>query len=273
MKKSETLVILGNGPSLKGFDFARLRRFDVIGMNAAYRYWDEIGWYPTYYICLDTVDGVSHKQEITRLIRESEQNGIKVFILRQCLIKQLPNDVLEKAAILDFDVLRKTLPIFRKTQPITTGSHSAIMGAMFGYNHIFLLGVDCNYVEQVDGSIKREGTVLEIDSPPELNPNYFFDGYQRSGDKYNVPNPVPDLHVNAWQVAARVLAKRGVEVWNGSPKSRVKDFPFHDFSHLEKSVNFLFHWFQTVKDLRVSAMSSTAGSRADSAKQQQSDVA
>ena len=55
MKRSDTLVVLGNGPSLEGFDFARLRPFDVIGMNAAYRYWDEIGWYPTYYICLDTV--------------------------------------------------------------------------------------------------------------------------------------------------------------------------------------------------------------------------
>ena len=48
-RRSEA-VVLGNGPSLRGFDFGRLSRFDVFGMNAAYRYWYEIGWFPQYYV-------------------------------------------------------------------------------------------------------------------------------------------------------------------------------------------------------------------------------
>ena len=63
-----TLILLGNGPSLRGFDFARLRKFDCIGMNAAYRYWHQIGWYPRYYICLDLVVGVSHKDAIVDMV-------------------------------------------------------------------------------------------------------------------------------------------------------------------------------------------------------------
>ena len=57
-------IIMGNGPSIKGFDFHRLKDFDVFGMNAAYRYWDKINWYPQYYSCLDIVVGLSHAKEI-----------------------------------------------------------------------------------------------------------------------------------------------------------------------------------------------------------------
>ena len=64
-------VILGNGPSLQGFDFSRLKPFDVFGMNAAYRYWDLINWYPRFYSCLDAVVGMSHADEIARLVRKA----------------------------------------------------------------------------------------------------------------------------------------------------------------------------------------------------------
>ena len=55
-----TLVILGNGPSLRGFACNILTGIPTFGLNAAYRYWAKINWYPTYYACLDTVVGKSH---------------------------------------------------------------------------------------------------------------------------------------------------------------------------------------------------------------------
>jgi hypothetical protein len=65
MKK---VVVLGNGPSLKGFDFLSLHGVDTIGMNAAYRFWDRIGWYPNHYVCLDDRLIETHAAEIFRLI-------------------------------------------------------------------------------------------------------------------------------------------------------------------------------------------------------------
>ncbi len=44
---TDLCIVMGNGPSLKGFDFTRLNGVTTLGMNAAYRYWDQIGWYPT----------------------------------------------------------------------------------------------------------------------------------------------------------------------------------------------------------------------------------
>ena len=63
-------VVIGNGPSLRGFDLTRLSSIDTIGMNAAYRHWERIGWYPTHYACLDDEMIDTHHVEIARLIDE-----------------------------------------------------------------------------------------------------------------------------------------------------------------------------------------------------------
>ena len=221
--ETSTLVLLGNGPSLRGFDLKRFSAFDTMGMNAAYRHWDGIGWYPTYYICLDKVVGLSHASEIARLIRERDRNGIRAFILRTNVIAELPGDLRRLDIVLDFDAYKAAIPWF-EAMPITTGSHSALFGALFGYKRILLAGIDVNYVERVEGSAVREGTVLEIVAQPEQNPNYFFEGYQAVGDKYNVPNSSPDLHLESWRAVAPALKARGIAVWNLSAISRVDAF-------------------------------------------------
>ena len=230
---NRTLVILGNGPSMAGFDFARFENFDTIGMNAAYRYWDQIGWYPTYYICLDKVVGLSHKEEIARLIKERGQNGIELFVLRRNLLDEMDPEIADLDVIWDFDEFRNDLEAM-DAMPITTGSHASLVGALLGYKRMVLMGIDCNYVEKVDGAVAREGTMLELTKTPDKNDNYFFEGYQVAGDKYNVPNPSPDLHLNSWRAVGETHEKRGVKVWNGSAISRVDAFVKRDFAEIER---------------------------------------
>ncbi len=238
--RGRTLVVLGNGPSLAGFDFSRFRDFDAIGMNAAYRFWDQIGWYPRYYICLDAVVGESHKDAIERLIREQDRNGIEIFVLRRDLVERMPQNIRNDARVMCFEHLRETSRLFSPT-PFTTGSHAALVGAMLGYKRMILMGVDCNYVEKIAGAEDRGNNVLEIKKTPEHNPNYFFPTYQIEGDKYTVPNPISDLHINCWRAVAEVLAPRRISVWNGSATSRVDAVPFRSFDEIEledRSANF-----------------------------------
>ena len=201
-------------------------------MNAAYRHWDRINWYPRYYICLDTVVGLSHKDEIARLIRESDQNGIRYFILRQNLVDCLPS-LKDHPRILVFDKLQEGLSLLSCT-PITTGSHAALMCAVFGYTRIYLLGIDCNYVERIPEAEKVEGIVLEMADTPEENSNYFFSDYQQKGDRYHILNPNPDLHLRSWRVASKKLVEAGVVVLNVNRKSKVAAFPFCDFENVEQ---------------------------------------
>lgn len=228
-------AILGNGPSLRGFNFQKdLEGYATFGMNAAYRYWDKINWYPDYYSCLDLVVGLSHKDEIKRLIDRADEYGIRNFLLRDNLIKELGESG-QNPKVVNFDELEHSGSPFFPPSPITTGSHTMAWAASMGYTDIILLGIDSNYVEVLKEAKNTEGHILEITKDIDHNPNYFFDDYQRKGDRYNIPNvhPEPDraTHLCSWRSLQPVLNELGVRVVNANPDSKVDAFPKVPFAH------------------------------------------
>jgi hypothetical protein len=48
MSNKDTIIVMGNGPSLADVDFKTLKGFDTFGLNSAYRAYDRLDWYPTY---------------------------------------------------------------------------------------------------------------------------------------------------------------------------------------------------------------------------------
>lgn len=235
----DTLFLLGNGPSLKQIDLRALSPFSTLGMNAAYRRWREIDWRPRYYACLDLVVGLSHKDAIAELVNETGKGAIQRFLLRDNLINAL-GPVAHTPRVLNFDALRFAFPILRP-DPVTTGSHAALWAAAAGFRKIVLLGIDGKYVERVEGAKAKGGTELEI-VEEKHNPNYFFDGYQRIGDRYNIPNPRPGLHIAAWEIAASLLSDAGVTVVNANPDSEIRFFPWvSEKALIEKRVGRINH--------------------------------
>jgi hypothetical protein len=77
----KNLVIIGNGPSLKGFDFQNFDGLKTLGMNAAYRYWQRINWYPTYYCCLDDRLLETHHRQIYELLTTEKVERIFVITI------------------------------------------------------------------------------------------------------------------------------------------------------------------------------------------------
>ena len=225
-------VILGNGPSLKDFDLTRLTGIDSFGMNAAYRHWDRIGWYPTHYACLDEVVGLSHKDDIARLIRDRARLGIRQVLLRANLIGALGAEA-DTDAVVDFDALRRTGKRYAR-DPVTTGSHCLIWAVESGYREIVLLGVDADYTELVPGAERGPGLELRIGASLP-NPNYFFEDYQRVGDRFQVPNASPGVHVGSWRAAASAASELGAIVLNANEKSAVDAFDFCAREDLFKS--------------------------------------
>lgn len=221
-----TAFILGNGPSLRGANLPLLSPYATIGFNAAYRYWREIDWRPRHYACLDLVVGLSHKDAITELINEGR---ITSFLLRANLIDALGRTG-AAPHVMNYDALASRYDLF-SDPTVTTGSGGALWAAHMGFETIVLLGVDGQYQEIVKGAEKRDGIELEIVSK-QTNPNYFFDGYQQPGDRYNIPNPRPGLHVGAWRSAGAKLMRAEVSVYNGNDTSEVRFFPFVDVQAL-----------------------------------------
>ena len=187
-------LLLGNGPSLRDWDLAEdCGQYHTFGMNAAYRYWEQIGWWPDYYACLDLVVGESHLNSIRDMVEKCQELGIQRFLLRENVVSQLGDVANPQIDCYESLVAKGELPYL---PDITTGSHTMLWAQLLGYRTIFLAGIDLGYVERVENA-EFVGGALQI-THDATNPNYFFEGYQRTGDKYNLPNPRPDLHLNSW---------------------------------------------------------------------------
>lgn len=211
------LLILGNGPSLKQEFFPLFYHFPCLGMNAAYRYWERIDWYPDYYLCLDREVVVSHSAKIRQMI---EQRRCRRFLLQQNFLRAHPDllghpDVVylpqllpgEKAAqeCADLGIAHSPSEFFSTSNPIklTTGGYAPRFARYLGYTAVGLIGIDLRYVEMIPEAEVVRGIVLQIKETPKKNPNYFFSDYQVAGDRYNVPNPKgvqADLHFEAFEV-------------------------------------------------------------------------
>lgn len=245
---ADRIVVLGNGPSLADTDLKALGKFPTIGMNAAYRYWDRIDWYPTYYACLDNNVVASHQDQIYSLIK---QRKCSAFFLHQNILETYPelaarpdvyilssflDDSLHAAArakwslpVLDFEAVRS-----RRTKKITTGVMATRFAAYLGYRRFLLLGIDANYTEIIPEAASREGITLEIESTPATNPNYFFADYQQAGDRYNLPTPPTydgNMHLDVFKVAREDLAelKQPAEIWIGTKKSKLFEERIFDY--------------------------------------------
>lgn len=216
VRRTNKLVVLGNGPSLKDIDLRTLSRVDTIGMNAAYRHWDRIGWYPDHYVCLDDQLIETHAGAIHEMVMSGK---VRTAFLLAKILNYYPDlrdrqnvhflesfRGLPKKASLRGLRQQHSTPI-KGLDPVngivTTGAFAVRYGAHLGYPEIAILGVDLRYVEIIPEAQSAGGVKLVIAETPKHNPNYFFDDYQQAGDKYNIPNPGQDLHVAAFRNIAR----------------------------------------------------------------------
>ena len=219
---SDTVCVVGNGPSLALADRTVLDTLPWVGMNAAYRDWSETGRYPTYYACLDLIVGASHAEAIRELVERAEEFGIRSFLLRDNI-----RDRLSGARNMDRVQFHENLPqghLVAGVEPVTTGSHAALWMASLGYRRLVLMGIDARYVEKVPAATKGRGLQMQIEAEAP-NPNYYFDNYQKPGDRFSVPNPRPGTHALAWHRVAQKSLDGGFDILNASEGSKLFQFP------------------------------------------------
>jgi hypothetical protein len=241
-----SVAMLGNGPSLKEVNLRDLDGIATIGMNAAYRHWERIDWYPTYYCCLDEVVVESHADAIAGLLDEGRVQ--RAFLSGRFF--EVKPEYVNDPRILDLDRVsdawfrhrgeatgKSFLPhaAFTSCYPslITTGSWATRWAAFLGYRYAFMFGVDLEYVEKVDGAVLGAEGHLRMTVTPDHNPNYFIDDYQQVGDEFQVPNPIlerPRMHVEAFAAIIHDFdqQKVGCELFSAQPESglaRTRLFP------------------------------------------------
>lgn len=215
----DTLIVMGNGPSMKKLDISDLRYFDCFGLNLAHRIFDEISFYPKYYGCFDYKVIDCHKVSFQKLINEMPMS--RYFFIRNYFkgdrFTYVNLNRLEKKQVFETDP--------SKIWDLgNSGANSCHIGIALGYKKIILVGVDCSYIDYLPESEKQPNGTLKIIKTPEKNPNYWFDSYQRIGDIYNVPN-ASKFHEPAWEMFSKLAPKNNITVINCSEGSSLTCFP------------------------------------------------
>ena len=206
------IAILGNGKSLSNIDFTKLE-CDTMGMCVAFRYWEKVNWYPTYYCCVDYVVLKSHIEKIKEMVINKKCK--KFLFTKQILCDWYEAKDYESIIFLE-DLQQNKRCLFRYLVDWCSGSAGYVFSLFIGYQKISLFGIDCNYVEFLPQCKQLQNGTLEITETPKENPNYFFNDYQRKGDNYNVPNGTR-IHRQSWHDAAFLTA--GFAVVNSRPLS------------------------------------------------------
>lgn len=220
MNKKDTIIVMGNGPSLADIDFKSLKDFDTFGLNSAYRAYERLDWYPTYHGCFDYRVTESHKPNFIKLIESGKVE--KCFYISPIS----DSDNMQHINLLPYGSTNrwnnKKIDFDSFHDNGNSGANACSVASCLGYKKIILLGVDCNYVEFVDGS-NLDGAGLVMKETPTENPNYWFDDYQQKGDEYNVPRGF-DFHLPTWNMFAYRAAQANIEVINCSPISNLRCF-------------------------------------------------
>ena len=213
---------MGNGPSVKNVDFIKLKssKIDTFGLNAAYRIYKKLDWYPTYFGCFDYVVTDSHKENFQGLINNSPIH--KFFFIRE----YFTGDKFTHCKLQGGNFI--TNPISKDFNSFYDSGNSGVnaceVAIMMGYTKILLIGIDQNYTEVVEGATRGSGGGLIMESTPDLNPNYWFDDYQRKGDRYNYPQ-LNTFQKPAWESFSKKAKNQGIEIVNCSPISTLECFP------------------------------------------------
>lgn len=221
--QKKSVIVLGNGKSLADHPFHKYK-VDTIGMNHAYRYWDRIKWYPTYYVTVDQEMSTYFAKDVYRMVRKRKKYGIKKFLLSKMILTKYPQLKKNKDVYFVEDLKKRGARGFKGIQQSTAGSISTRFGIFLGYQKVYILGVDANYqpfnikwARKLINSKQR----LKVTVDPE--PTYFFVGYRSKGDYFHIPPKrrwqARPNHYRTFGVINRSFNKKNNLVVNANPDS------------------------------------------------------
>jgi len=234
----KTIIVMGNGPSLRNIDLDVLKQYDTFGLNVAYRIYEDKNFYPTYFGSFDCNMNVTHKNQFSNLIRNN--NSIqKFFLVGDYQLKQsiYDYDILnnDKFVKINFNLQNKSLSkSFDEFNNLGSSGANAVQAAiLMGYDNIILLGCDCNYYN-TEG-MKINGPKQYIIKKTIDNPNSWFDEYHIPGDVSWTPKR-DACQIPSWNNLYNVIPNN-VKVVNCSEISTIPFFSIRNFYEYLNEIN------------------------------------
>ena len=244
--QKKPILIIANGKSAGKLNWDWLKKnsdkVDTFSMNSAYKLYEKLDFYPTYYANMDDVVVVSHKKKLQDLLDKKR--------IKKCFYLRWWHYMKYHDSMYKFNENETYVPIKKNNLPYklssdtnnfsswsNTGSDCVQLAIMMGYRDIYIVGVD-GYVEKIKEAqevIKNGRKTFVIKETPEDNPNYFFKEYQEKGDEYNPPN-ASTAHVPGWRTVTNYCKIMDINVLNMSNPNYIKSIPFIDYDTFTKNI-------------------------------------
>ena len=212
----ERCFIIGNGPSLKQNNLAKLKNEFTFGMNRIYLLFSELGFNTTYYVSINDLVIEQCAQEIAAL-------PIPKFISWHSNrhFQRLPDDLIFLYST--YTGARFAYDMTQRVWEGATVTNVALQLAFYmGFRQVILIGVDHNFANKGKAN---QTVVSEGDDPNHFSPAYFGKGFRWQ---------LPDLDTSeiGYTLARNAYQKAGREVLDATVNGKLTVFPKVDYDTL-----------------------------------------
>jgi hypothetical protein len=242
--KGKTIYIIGNGPSLNQIDMKSLRNEYTFCFNRANIAYEQWGFHPSFYMCIDKVVLPDNVDELNKLIDDKKAQKT-VFFFPDWIKQQIP---LRNNTIFFKEKISRDLNFCPEIDPlkvlVNVGATSIQIAVWLGFRKIVLLGCDCNYVEKPD-NVKINKTATEkvgwtaYTSKTDQDPNHFMPNYFGKGKSYSIPNAASHLKgwemVHEWITGNNYINEDIVTILNVSKESKITFFKKVSMDEVKKT--------------------------------------
>jgi glycosyltransferase involved in cell wall biosynthesis/SAM-dependent methyltransferase len=244
--------VFGNGPSLNQMELDRFTGEFTFCSNAIFLLFSKISWRPTYYACVDSRVLPDRAAEIMNMRRENPP--MKLFVPQRIPDHQQKDVSYDVTDIITPDAQTwyfnqvkagwNNLPFSAFSprpwefvyEPMTVTITILQLAMMMGFESIYLVGCDTNYV--VPESVKKEAGAyatlgnIFYTSTANDDPNHFDPSYFGSGRKWHYPQV--DNMIRHYEVARIAAQKLGVKIFNATLGGKLEVFPRVDYRLIVK---------------------------------------
>jgi glycosyltransferase involved in cell wall biosynthesis len=205
-----SLLVIGNGPSIKGIDFREFSDCSTIAINYSYKSWGASGWYPDYYVSNDAFHVVNDGDGLLELLNGKFKGKIKKFLLRKRVLSVYP----ELAARADIEFI-EDMPFYgvkAVVARVDSGGIGVLYGANLGFSNIYTIGIDLLYSSRYYEPTENRYSYYKVNRQSIRMKGHYTDNYYKDGYLARRPIPIRNL-MTGWNCLKSELAKKNVKIW------------------------------------------------------------
>jgi hypothetical protein len=218
--KGQRAFIIGNGPSLKQTDLAKLKNEFTFGMNRIYLLFPELGFHTTYFCSINDLVIEQFNADILALPMP------KFLAWHSHRYFENSSFILHPSSFPTFIYTSYTGPRFspdvrgRVWEGATVTNLALQVAFHMGFEKVILIGVDHNFTSKGEAN---KIVVSQGDDPNHVSPNYFGKG---------VKWQLPDLDTSeiGYALARDAYQKAGREILDATVGGKLTIFPKVDYN-------------------------------------------